>query len=229
MAPVPPHLIEDDDGPSPLDAEGLNPFGGAPFGEGPFGPHEEDEDDDEAPATPSGETILQRHKVDVAFSKQKWFELRERWQREGKPLRKLPDEDAKRKRAADKRRAEYVAYKKRERKEAEQEAERKRTAPERARKAAKAKRERDAVAYASELEYRRALAGAQQYVAAMFAEAERQERLAEVQSYMLNLAAQRQFQMQQAAMIQEEMARQYRQAMLDRQEEEEALELLMAA
>jgi hypothetical protein len=82
MSPVPPHLIEDDDGPSPLNEEGLNPFGGgAAFGEGSFGPHEEEEVDDPSVLQP-GQTILQRHKVDVALSRRRWNEYRAEWRRE---------------------------------------------------------------------------------------------------------------------------------------------------
>jgi hypothetical protein len=231
MAPVPPHLIEDDDGPSPLDEEGLNPFGGGPFGEGPFGPHEEDEDDD-TPAAPAfdGTTILQRHKVDlVAISKKRWLEYRAKWEREGKPLRKVEDEDARRRRESDKRRAEYRAFKKREREEAEQAAERRRTAPERARRAAKAKREREATAYAAEVALRNEATRAEAQFAAVFAEAQRQAALEAYQSQLLTMAAEQYQQQQYAAMMREEMAARYRQALAEQQEEQEVLELLLAA
>jgi hypothetical protein len=76
MSPDPEHEIPEDDGPSPLGAEGEAPFGTGPFGEGPFGPGPEVPEDEEE-ETPAGETILQRHKVDlVGISKRRWREFR---------------------------------------------------------------------------------------------------------------------------------------------------------
>jgi hypothetical protein len=76
--------IPDDDGPSPQDALGLNPLGTGPLGEGPLGPRPEDEEDDVTPEpeTPTGETILQRHKVDRLLTGYNFS--RERYQRDKK-------------------------------------------------------------------------------------------------------------------------------------------------
>lgn len=195
MPPDPAHDIPEDDGPSPQDVEGLAPLGVGPFGEGPFGPRDEDEEETTPPVeTVPGETILQRHKVDVAISRSKWLAYRAQWKRE---------RDA----AARK----INARRRREREE-------------------KTKVQREATAYAAEVDFFSDVEAYWRQTAAMYAEAQRQEAIQQAQSYALTLAAQRYQQMQMAIMMREEMARRYRQALLDQQQEEqEALELLLAA
>lgn len=111
MAPDPEHDIPEDDGPSPLGAEGEHPFGVGPFGEGPFGPRDEDEDEDTPVVDEPGVTILQRHKVDVALSKRKWLAYRDEWkrEREEKECRRKKKRKAE-KDAKAKREREAVAY-----------------------------------------------------------------------------------------------------------------------
>lgn len=103
----PEHDVPEDDGPSPLDADGATPFGSGPFGEGPFGPKEEDEED-QTPVTPPDEpgvTILQRHKVDRLLtgyhvSRERYANYKRKWaqdalmaERELKRKKRIEDRD----------------------------------------------------------------------------------------------------------------------------------------
>lgn len=86
MAPDPEHEIPEDDGPAPVDAEGLTPIGVGPIGEGPIGPRDERDEEAAEEVTPEGETILQRHKVDrltgYNFSRERLRRMRLQWQAE---------------------------------------------------------------------------------------------------------------------------------------------------
>jgi hypothetical protein len=114
MSPDPDHLIPEDDGPSPLDPEGLAPFGGQAFGEGAFGAA------DEGAGTPgtgpgSGETILQRHKVDklltgYSVTRRRYQAYQDKWASERRAenarLAKIKrQEDARKRRELAERRA----------------------------------------------------------------------------------------------------------------------------
>jgi hypothetical protein len=79
------HLVPTTDGPSPLDDEGLSPFGGLAFGEGAFGATDQGQEADQT----AGQTILQRHKVDkllsgYGISRKRYQDFQDKWAAERK-------------------------------------------------------------------------------------------------------------------------------------------------